>query len=387
MKILEVNKLYFPWSGGIEQTVQDIAEGLNKIDWCNIEVLVCQPKGKRKTEEINGVTVHRASSLGMLLGMPISFSFFLLFRRLSKKVDILHIHHPFPLSAVAYLLSRPRARLIVHYHSDIVRQKISNFFLRPFLKRFLNHADLIIVTNPIIIESSKILKKHRNKCLVVPSGIDLEKFKLTPEIQKKSEEIRKKFSSPLVLFVGRLIYYKGVEFLIEAFKDIPAQLVIVGSGPLDKKLKILVKNLGLSEKIHFVGKLLSKELISYYYASDIFVLPSVAATEALGLVQIEAMACGKPVISTNLSTGVPWVNQHEKTGLVVPPKDIIALSKAINILLGNKELRKNYGKNGKDRSKKFSKELMVKKIISYYASLNFSSRDGRKIEAADEYNS
>jgi rhamnosyl/mannosyltransferase len=260
MKILMVNKLYFPWVGGVEKTTQDIAEGLNKKENYQVRVLVCQPRGKRKVEEINGVEVYRAGSLGMFLGMPISFSFFLWFKKLSKGVDILHIHHPFPLASIAYLIFRPKAKLIIHYHSDIFRQKLSYFIFKPFLKKFLDEADVIITTSPRIIENSEILRPYKEKCQVIPSGIDLEKFKLTDEIKEKAKEIREQFGSPLILFVGRLIYYKGIEFLIEAFKEVKAQLVIVGSGPLEKDLKKLAETLGIKNLIHFLSQISGNEL-------------------------------------------------------------------------------------------------------------------------------
>jgi rhamnosyl/mannosyltransferase len=366
MRVLIVNKLYFPWIGGMEKTTQDIAEGLNKKENYQVQILVCQSKGRRKKETVNSVEVFRAGSFGILFGMPISFSFFPLFKELSEKIDILHIHHPFPLAIIAYLIFRPKAKLIVHYHSDILRPKIPCFFFKPFLKKFLKKADAIIVTNPRIMETSDILKDFKEKCHLIPSGIDLKKFELTDQIKEKVQKIHKKYGKPLVLFVGRLVYYKGIEFLIEAFKDIDAKLIIIGSGPLKEKLLRLAKRLGIERKLYFLSRVSDNDLVSFYHACDIFVLPSIAKTEAFGLVQLEAMACQKPVISTNLPTGVPWINQDKVTGLVVPPKDAKALADALNLLLKNKDLRKIYGQNAKERAKDFAKEKMIEKIIKLY---------------------
>jgi len=369
MKILQVNKLYFPWVGGMEKTVQDIAEGLSRKDNYNVEVLVCQPKGKGSEEALNGIKVYRAASLGMFLGMPISIQFVTLFCRLARGVDVVHVHHPFPLAVFAYLMCKPKAKLVVHYHSDIYRQKISYAIFKPFLRKFLKRSDAIIVTNPYIIENSEILKDYRKKCYIVPSGIRIEDFQLDDLIKDKIIEIKKQIGSPIVLFVGRLVYYKGVEYLIRAFKNINAQLVIVGSGPLENDLKQLVEDWEIEERVHFLNNIPDEDLKAFYHACDIFVLPSIEKTECFGLVQLEAMACGKAVISTNLPTGVPWINQHKKTGLVVPPKDAEALHQAIVFLLENERLRNEYGKNGQERVKEFTIDLMVEKINNLYLSL------------------
>ena len=190
MKILQVNKLYYPWVGGVEKIVQEIAEGLNtQIDVSypresalTVEVLCCQPKGKRKIEEVNGVKVYRSSSFGIFWGMPISFDFFRLFKKLTNpresafKVDIIDFHHPFPLGDLALFLFRPKAKLVVHYHSDIVRQRILEFFFKHFILNTLKKAEKIIVSNPKLIKSSPYLQKFQEKCEVIPFGVDLKKF-------------------------------------------------------------------------------------------------------------------------------------------------------------------------------------------------------------------
>ncbi|MBZ1345222.1 MAG: glycosyltransferase [Candidatus Nealsonbacteria bacterium] len=161
MKILQVNKLYSPWIGGVEKAVQDIAEGLNGKDNFEIEVLVCQPRGCGKIEEINGVKVTKAGSLGMFWGMPISFSFLSLFKKLSKEADIINFHHPFPLGDLAIFLFKPKAKLIVHYHSDIIRQKVLEIFFKPLIFNTLKGAEKILISNPNLIKSSSYLQSRR----------------------------------------------------------------------------------------------------------------------------------------------------------------------------------------------------------------------------------
>jgi len=364
MKILLVNKLYFPWVGGVEKVIQQIGEGLNRKNGFKIEVLCCQPKGKGKTEEIDGVKVHRASSFGIFWGMPISFDFFRLFKKLSKEVDIIDFHHPFPLGDLAIFLFPPKAKLVIHYHSDIVRQKVFEILFKPLVFNTLKKAERIIVSNPNLVENSSYLQKFKEKCVVIPFGVDLKRFENFDE--NKIREIKEKYGD-FLLFVGRLNYYKGVEYLIEAMKEVEANLVIIGEGPERKNLEFRIKNLGLGDKIFFLPFQKEDELVNYYHACSVFVLPSIFKSEAFGLVLIEAMACGKPVVSTELGTGTSFVNQDGVTGFVVPPKDSQALVKALQKILENKKLAQEFGQNARNRViEEFSLEKMLIGILEVY---------------------
>ncbi len=382
MKILQVNKLYYPWIGGVEKVVQQIAEGLNKKDDFEIEVLCCQPRGRGENEIINGVKVHRASSFGIFWGMPISFSFLSLFKKLSKEADIIDFHHPFPLGDLAIFLFtrpnfilenlsgfKPKAKLIVHYHSDIIRQKVLEIFFKPLIFNTLKGAEKILISNPNLIKSSSYLQKFKEKCEVAPFGVDLEKFKEADE--NEIQKIKEKYGN-FILFVGRLNYYKGLGYLAEAMKDVEAKLIIIGEGPEKKNLEFRIKNLKLEDKIYFLPFQLRKELINFYKACSVFVLPSIFKSEAFGLVLIEAMSCGKPVISTELGTGTSFVNQNGVTGFVVPPKNSKALSQAIQKIIENKKLAEEFGQNGVKRVKElFSKEKNLEKITSIYEKMLF----------------
>jgi rhamnosyl/mannosyltransferase len=176
----------------------------------------------------------------------------------------------------------------------------------------------------------------------------------------RSDAIRALGRPPRVLFVGRLVYYKGLRVLIDAMSRCPGTLFIVGDGPLENDLRRQVAALGLDARVRFFGRVLDRDLPAFYHASDMFVLPSVAKTEAYGLVQVEAMAAGLPVVSTNLPTGVPWVNQDGVTGLVVPPDDPVALGGALRQLSEAAALRRTLGENGRRRAEAlFSREQMV----------------------------
>jgi len=367
MKILQVNKLYSPWVGGVEKVVQEIAEGLNGKNGFEIEVLCCDHRKKGGLEEINGVKIYRAKSFGIFWGMPISLNFFNLFRNLRNNYDIIDFHHPFPLGDLAIFLFPPKAKLVVHYHSDIVRQKILSIFYKPLILNTLKRAEKIIVSNPNLIKNSPYLKKFQQKCEVVPFGVDLSKFEKFDE--EKIEKLKEKYRD-FVLFVGRLNYYKGVQYLVEAMKEIDAKLVIIGDDPEKKKLESQVEKLKLKNKVFILPPQPEKDLINFYHVCSLFVLPSIFKSEAFGIVLIEAMACGKPVISTELGTGTSFVNQDGITGFVVPPKNCEALRQAIKKILENKKLAKELGQNARKRAiQEFSLEKMLERAAAVYKAI------------------
>jgi glycosyltransferase involved in cell wall biosynthesis len=366
--VLQVFKYYYPHIGGVEKVAQDIAEGLKKEVYT--EVLTCHDERKDRREEVNGIPVYRAGTMGTYFSVPLAPQFPILMRKMAMNKDILHFHLPFPLGDVSYLLAGPRKRIVVWWHSDIVRPKHLYTLYRPLLRRFLERVDRVIVAAPQLRDYSPVLAEFASKCEVVPIGIDPARFSLTRSLKERSEEIRLKERMPIILFIGRLIYYKGIEFLIGAMKDVEAKLIVIGEGPLGARLESLTESLSLTDRVQFLGRLENEEIPAYLHAAQVFVLPSIANTEAFGIVQLEAMACGTPVVSTNLSTGVPFVNQDGITGIVVPPGDSGALSSAINRLLSDHEMRMAYGENGKERVRQhFTRELMLERILSVYREL------------------
>ena len=368
IRILQIAKFFYPHFGGMEKVVRDINLGLKED--VNMKVLACQVKGKGNKEIIDGIEVFRACTIGTYFSVPISFTFPFLLKKISRGRDILHFHLPFPLAVMSYLLVRPKGKIVVWWHSDILKPKNLYKLYKPFLRRFLNKVDKIIVATPYHIKNSDVLKDFKDKCEVIPYGIDAEQFNFIDEIKEKVKKIREKYGPKIILFVGRLIYYKGLEYLIQAMKSVDAKLLIIGEGHLKENLQKLVDKLKIENKVFFLGKVSNSGIVGYFYACDIFVLPSVEKTEAFGLVQLEAMACGKSVVNTNLPTGVPYVSLDKITGATVPPKDAKALAGAINNLLNNESLRKKYGENGRKRvEKKFTKKIMIKRVLNLYQNL------------------
>jgi rhamnosyl/mannosyltransferase len=361
----------------VEKVVREIAEGLGgRVD---MEALVCSAGGAGGRDTVNGVPVTRAASLGIYNSMPVSPHFPYLLKKMSAGRDILHFHEPFPLGALSCLIARPRAKIVVWWHSDIVRQKTLLKFYRPVLNKFLERADRIIAATARHIEFSEFLKPHASKCEIIPFGVDLERFSeyggagaegRAPAAFEESRRIRRRYGERVVLFVGRLVYYKGVEHLIRAMMEVRGRALIVGEGPLEAELKRLALRCGVAERVTFLGRVDDAALPAYYHACDVFVLPSTAASEAFGLVQIEAMACGKPVVNTMLPSGAPEVSVDSVTGFTVRPGDAGALAGAINRLLDDAALREKYGRAAAATAKeRFSLPMMLDKIYGVYEEL------------------
>jgi glycosyltransferase involved in cell wall biosynthesis len=370
ISVLQIFKYYHPHIGGVEKVAQDIAEGLSgQID---TQILACHEAVKTCHELVNGIRVTRAGRVFTRFSVPVAPRFPFLMKQLARTEDILHFHLPYPLADVSYLLARPQGKVVVWWHSDIVRPKYLTKLYRPFQIQFLKNAAAIIVAAPQLIDSSPTLRKFRDKCEVIPIGIDTARFGLNDSWQlRRVEEIRSKHGPRIILFVGRLAYYKGVDYLVRAMKDIDGKLLLIGEGPLEAELKALAGSLNIQDRCVFLGKIGDEDLPLYYHACDVFALPSVASTEAFGIVQLEAMACGKPVVSTNLPTGVPFVNLNGETGLIVAPADEAALAGAVDMLLQDRGLREKYGLFAKKRvEREFTREVMVKKVYGVYKSVS-----------------
>ena len=236
-------------------------------------------------------------------------------------------------------------------------------FFDPILRRGLDRADAIIVSSANYMNSSEVLRPYRNKCRVIPFGIDVEQFERPDELEVV--RLRKQFGPRLILSVGRLVYYKGFEWLIDAMKSIHGHLVIVGSGPMETELRARIRASGVENRITLLTQV--KDVVPFYHAAQLFVLPSIARSEAFGIVQLEAMACCKPIINTRLNSGVPFVSIDGVTGITVTAADAQALAGATNSLLDNSQRRSIYGKAAQLRVRKhFSLARMADQTLAVY---------------------
>ena len=373
IKVLHISKFYYPEEGGIEYFVKDLTEALLGFG-VNPLILVHQRHASvsLKKDIINNIQIIRLPIIANISYAPIclAFAYFLKKAINEFKPDILHIHLPNLSPLLIPPSSYNKLPLIIHWHADVVasehdkRLKFLYKFYRPLEKRLLQKATRIIVTSHAYLETSAPLRAFQPKCVTVPLGINPERLK--PSMPGSVQAFER--SQKIVLSVGRLTYYKGYEYLIRAMKYIKgAKLIIVGEGAKRKELSSLIKKEALTEKVILTGYLPEPQKTHLLQNCHLFCLPSIERTEAFGLSLLEAMYFGKPLVTTDVKgSGMSFVNLHQKTGLVVPPKDVKALARAINFLLQHEKVAQKYGQNAKNR---FEKQFHIVKIAEQIAKL------------------
>lgn len=359
MKILHIYKDYPPILGGIENHVRLLAEGQAAAGH-DVTALVTNPAGLRSTENVeNGVHVVRAGRLATVASTPLTLA--LPWRLLRQQPDIVHLHFPYPVGEISQWLLRRGRRTVLSYHSDIVRQASILRFYRPILARVLSWVDAIVIGSPPM-RASAYLASHQAKSHLIPYGIPLERFSQPPSAPRPASD-----DQFTLLFVGRLRYYKGLDTLIRALPQIPARLRIVGVGPMETEWKALAQEIGVAGRIEWLGEASDEALPGLYQQADLFVLPASHSSEAFGLVQVEAMAAGLPVVCTELGTGTTYVNINDVTGLVTPPRDPDALATAINSLIADPVHRAALGRAAQNRvHQEFALDVMVDRMLSLY---------------------
>ena len=375
LRVLHVGKFYPPAPGGMEKMVQSLCEG--ERPGVDSQVLVANTSAHTVREAWRGVPVTRVASFGSIgsVGICPGFPFALA----GAPRDVTVLHEPNPVALVSDCVTLSRGPLVVWFHSEVVRPQWKyELMYRPFLRRVLSRASRIVVSSPRLAEHARELTDFRHKCVVIPFGLDTSHLAETPAIAARAAGIAREYPGPRALFVGRLVPYKGVDVLIDAMAGVQATCLIVGDGPLRASLESHAASRGVSSRVRFLGGVSDADLAAHLHACDLFVLPSVTRQETFGVVQLEAMACGRPVVSTDLETGVPWVNQHESTGLVVRPGDAAALAAALTRLSGDPALRERFGAAGRARvASHFTVEAMTRATTALYQGI---VRDARVME-------
>ncbi len=368
MKILELGKFYPPHYGGMETLLRAFCEGFLGCG-AEVECVVANDRARTEREILGGVPIHRLASFGLVASTAVCPSYLSSTRRM--RADIWHHHFPNPLADLAGLLGPRRVPLVMTYHSDVIRQKGLLAYYGPVLRAILQRATRIVVGSPQLAEFSPWLAKAPEKIEVIPFGIRLEAFTPTETTLHRAAELRREAGGrPIVLSIGRLVEYKGHRFLIEAARNFDAAIWIIGEGPLEAELRATAAACGVAHQVRFCGSVTEKELPAHLHACDVFALPSITPNEAFGLAQIEAMACGKPVVSCRLPTGVPFVNQDRVTGLVIEPRETGALAEAIRSLLTNAEWRLQLGTAGRARAnKEFAEGVMIQRYWALFQRL------------------
>jgi glycosyltransferase involved in cell wall biosynthesis len=359
IRVLHIGKYYPPYRGGMESHLESLSNELNRL--VDLEVIVANTSWRTVNEIVDGIKVTRVGKLFDLQSAPICPD---LVRKIrASKSDIIHIHWPNPSAVLAYLASGHRGRLVITYHSDVVRQRTLAAAFTPLLRAVLKRAAAIIVSSPNYIDGSYVLPEFRDRCRVIPFGVSGDYFdQFDPQAVKR---IRAEYGPRIVLGVGRMVYYKGFEHLVRAMTEVDGHLLLIGRGPLREPLTQLAEAIGVTENVTFLSEV--NDIRPYYQAADVFALSSVMRSEAFGIVQLEAMACGKPIVNTQLDSGVTFVSPHGVSGLTVPPADAAALGASINELLDNPEWRAQLGAGARARvAQDFTVEKMVQSTFELY---------------------
>jgi rhamnosyl/mannosyltransferase len=361
VRVVQLGKFYPPYMGGIETHLEALCGQLR--DGFDVQVIVCNSAPGTSSEVCDGIRVTRLSTPLRINNAPVSPGLARAIRR--AKPDLVHLHLPHPGGILGLLGSRYRGPLVLTHHSDVVRQRLLPAVFKPLLDTVMRRAGAILVTSPNYLATSPVLAPYRDRCHVVPYGIPLARFD-TPD-RARVAEITARFGPRLLLAVGRLVYYKGFDVLVRAMRFVDARLVIIGEGPLEQRLRAQAAAEGVEDKVTWLGEVQNAEVAPFFAAADVFVLPSVARSEAFGIVQLEAMASGTPVVNTSLDSGVPWVSQHEVTGLTVPPNDPQALGAALERLLNDRALRARLGAAARARTHaEFDVTVMGNRVADLY---------------------
>lgn len=364
MRVLHFFKTAFPDSmGGIEQIINQIAEGTTRLG-VNNTVLSLSKVQNRQVDELNGYRSCRAPQDFEIASTGFSTSAISWFFKLSKEVDIIHYHFPWPFMDIAHFTARVKVPTVVTYHSDVVNQKKLLKLYQPLQYAFLNDVTRIIATSPNYKNSSPVLSRFSHKTETIPLGI-------SPVLtsQDHIDKWARRFPFHFFLFVGVLRYYKGLNTLLDAARGAKYPIVIVGDGPECRALKEKAQNLNLGN-VYFLGKVSQPDkgaLLSLCYA---MVFPSHLRSEAFGVSLLEAAQYSKPMITCEIGTGTSYVNIGMETGLVIEPESAFRLKEAMDFLWENPEESIRMGKNAAARYKNlFTSEGMVNSYFDLYSRL------------------
>jgi len=353
--------------GGMERVLEAMARG-SAARGHAVRVLVHAGRGEPVGEGLqNGVVVKRASYSAAIGTMPISLDYLRIYLDSLGWPDIVHLHEPFPPASLALSLMPAPCRLVVSWHSDIVRQWLLGPLAEWVQRRVLARADRIICSTARLRDSSVVLAPWHDKCAIVGFGLDVAAFRRAACDAAAIAAVRRRFGARFAMAVGRLVSYKGFDVLIRAVAATDIRLVIIGQGPMERALRQLSGGLGLDGRVVLAGGLSDTELAACYAAAEFLVLPSITRAETFGIVQLEAMAAAKPVVNTALPTGVPEVSRDGETGITVPPGDVAALAQALRRLWHDPALSTSLGRRALERvSACYSADVVARQLDELY---------------------
>lgn len=369
MKILQLGKFY-PIRGGVEKVMYDLMLGLSEAGTrCD---MLCASTEDYPAETISinpNAKLIIAPTQIKLAATMLAPAMITILRKIAKEYDIIHIHHPDPMAALALFLSGYKGKVVLHWHSDILKQKNLLKIYKPLQSWLIKRANLIVGTTPVYVQESPFLQHVQDKIDYIPIGV------LPIEADPQQVDIiRDRYQGKKLIFsLGRLVEYKGYEYLIKAAQELDStyHIVIGGKGPLMEPLSQLIVELGVQDRVTLLGFVSDEQVSNYFQAADAFCLSSILKTEAFAIVQIEAMSCAKPIVSAYIpGSGVTWVNQDQVSGLVVPNSDPQALAEALKKLFTDISLYDNLAKGSRQRfNQNFTRASMVDKCLQLYKNI------------------
>lgn len=392
LRVCHLGKFYPPASGGIETHLQTLARAQAKLGMSVQVVCVNHLDGQGRDvtwknfaatptqiESDGAVHVIRAGRRASIARLDLCPSLLSRIRSISPSdFDLIHVHIPNPTMILALFLARPKVPWVIGYHSDVVKQKTLLMLQRPFENWVFHRSRAIFAASPEYPKGSSYLQRFRDKTEVVPYGLELEPYENpNAEALQYADQLQRDYPGPLWLTVGRLVYYKAIHNALRALTRTPGRLLIVGSGPLKGSLEESARDLGVADRIVWLGNLTASQLVGAYRTAKALWFPSNARSEAFGLVQVEAMASGCPVINCAIpGSGVPWVSPNEVSGLTVPVDDWQAFADAANRLLAEPELHLRLAAQGRDRARReFADTQMAQRTCGLYRDVLVSKRD------------
>jgi rhamnosyl/mannosyltransferase len=353
--------------GGLERHVRSLVQALSGD--CEFVNVVGSREWRFEQDESTGCPTYKLPALFHVTSMPVcpTMPWWMWKLHRARPFDLVHMHFPDPMAHVSSLMLPRSVPVVITWHSDIVRQARLLKLYRPLQYAILRCAAAIIAPTPSHFAASIELARLplSDRFRTVPFGVDVPTF---AREHAMAAEIRARYPEALVFALGRHVYYKGFEYLIDAMEATPgARLLLGGTGPLSDSLRQRAATSRAADRITFLGRIPDADLPAYYQACDVFCMPSVERSEAFGIVQIEAMAAGKPVVCCELGNGVTYVNRHGETGLVVPPRDVPALASALRSLIGDETSRTRLGAQGRARvDAEFSMEALRRGTLKVY---------------------
>jgi glycosyltransferase involved in cell wall biosynthesis len=362
-RVLHVGKFYPPVPGGMERVVATLCRASAGL--VESRVLVMNTGRATVEEEIDGIHVTRVGTVATAGSVAIAPSFGSWLR--AAPADLIVLHEPNPWALLSYAAMRPAAPLVIWYHSDVVRHPLQYaLFYAPIARPAYRRAARFVVSSPALGDAASALAPYRDRIRVIPFGIDPAEWAPDAGVTDRAAQIARE-TGPFVLFAGRHVAYKGVDVLLRALHGTKTTAVIAGDGPERARWQALAADLGVAAQARFPGDVSDRELRALMHAASALVLPSVTRAEAFGYVQLEAMACGTPVISTDVPSGVSWVNQHERTGLIVPAGQADPLRAAIERVMHDAPLRARLGDAGRDRvAREFTMTMLRERLAALY---------------------